>query len=93
MLKRREHIMNKWALLLFMSLTFLTMIGLPGLVDSERRAIAIRNYRSTPSEATLKELKDAKRADIKSVLRFEIVLAILLGTSIFVYVRLEKQFS
>ena len=91
--KRPSHIMKKWTLLLVMSLTALIMVGLPGMVDSKSKRTAVANYRDTPNQATRKEVDDAKKADLRSVLPFEIGLGVLLCTVIFIYARSEKQFA
>ncbi len=74
-----------------MSLTFITMVGLTGLVDSKRKVLALSEYRSTPNETTLRELKEARKAELRSIVPVEIVLGLVLGTFSFVYVRLQQR--
>ena len=82
--------MIKWPLLILMSITILTMLGLPGCYDSRRRMVAHGHYYDSPSDATRKEFRDAKLADWKDIAIYEAVLAAFLGLTLFVYLRLEK---
>ena len=82
--------MIKWSLLILMSITILTMLDFPGCYDSRRRSVAHGHYYDSPSDATRKELQDAKLADWKDIAIYEMVLAGFLALNVFVYLRVEK---
>ena len=80
----------KWPLLVLMSITILTMLGFPGCYDSKRRTMAHSHYHDSPSVATRQELREAKLADWKEIAIYEAALAVCLGLTLFVYLRVEK---
>jgi hypothetical protein len=80
----------KWALLILMSVTILTMLSFPGCYDSKRRMVAHSRYYGSPSDAIRKELQEAKGADWGDIAIYEAVLVGLLGLTLFVYLRVEK---
>jgi len=82
--------MKKWVLLVLMCTTLLTMLGFPGCYDSRRRAAASGHYYDAPSEATRKELRDAKQSDWRDIAAYEAVLAGFFALSLFVYIRSER---
>ena len=73
-----------------MSITILTMLGFPGCYDSRRRMVAHGHYYDSPSDATRKELRDAKLADWKDIAIYETVLGAFLALNVLVYLRIEK---
>jgi hypothetical protein len=85
------HIMKKWTLILVISCLILMMVACPGLYDSHTKAVAFRHYSDAPSDATLRELQDAKKSDRWHILIYELVLGGLLAASSLVLIRVDKN--
>ena len=81
----------KWSLLVLISMTILTMLGLPGCYPSTRtRMQAFSEYHDSPNEKTKEKLEAAKRAEWKGIAVMEVLLAVFLGFGFFAYARISR---
>jgi hypothetical protein len=78
-------------LLLFIVFLLLTMASCPGLWDTKRRAVAHRHYIDSPSQATEKELEDAKRLDRRDIIIFECVMGCIVGLAFYALIRVGRK--
>jgi hypothetical protein len=84
--------LQRWLVVVLMSITLLTIFGLPGCYPhTQTRLQAYSSYRASPTEAARKALADAKRAEWEGVLACEAVLAALLAFWFFLYARVERR--
>jgi hypothetical protein len=79
------------AILLFMALLIILIIGLPGLQDSRRTFNAWSHYHETPNDEKRKELDAARAADKVQTVKIRCVLVFALGASGFLFYKLGKQ--
>jgi hypothetical protein len=69
----------------------LVMFACPKLYDSTRMARATYHYSNNPSDASLRELKEAEAADRRGIFIFESVAGILLVGCVVALVYAEKR--
>jgi hypothetical protein len=78
-------------LFFFIAMVLLIMIGLPRLYDSRRMALAFQHHNESPSEETRREIEQARQLDRREILVSELVLAGILGLSVFVFIRVRRK--
>jgi len=78
-------------LLLFMTLWIFLMAGCPAMHDSVRMQRAFNHFYAAPSEKTRQELDEARRLDRRDILVYESVMAVILGATIFGFIRAGRK--
>jgi hypothetical protein len=77
--------------LLIMVLLLFLMISLPGLQDTKQMATAWKHYHDSPSDATQREIENARIADRKQMVKIEEVLGTFLALTTILFSKTGKK--
>ena len=82
---------KKPLLILFICGWAFMMLSFSGLYDTRRTALAWHHYHDMRSDATRREIEDAKRLDRREILMWETALGTVLIWPVVALVRLTKK--
>jgi hypothetical protein len=63
----------------------------PALYDTHRMALAVHSYYVAPSDVTLRELNEARAADRRDILIFEMLAGVILALCLVAFVRIGTR--